>query len=206
MNEHGVPFEPLTPGDRVVAVSHTGEDDHIIIFGFGVYQCDDIVGKEAVGPVSVLARLHKQMVPKIQLDDGNIVWGTECHIMREVELQELLKAEGIRGTGVCDLTEVRAKAPNFLVVKFFAPPNREVQWLPMPVSIDTFRKMDALESLGCSFHLEGEYLRLRQQFTITFSNSEEDLDIEIVASMREPYHQAIDRIVERAHQRFMASA
>lgn len=206
MNEPDVDFKPLTPGERVVAVSHTGEDDYIHIFGFGVYQCDDVVGKEAVGPVSVLARAMGHLIPKIILDGGNIVWGSECHIMREVELQQMLGAEGIKGVRNRDLSEVRAKAPNFLVVKFFTPPDRQVQYLPMQVSNDTFRRMEALESLGRDLHLEGEYLRRTQQFTITLSNNEEDLDIEIIASMREPYTEAIDRIVERAHMRFMASA
>lgn len=207
MSEPGVVhLKPLTPGERVVAVSSSGEDDHIHIFGFGIYQGDDVVGKEAVGPVSALARATSRLTPRITLDDGNIVWGSECHIMREEELQEMLSADGIKGVAIRDLSEVRAKAPNFLVVRFFTPPDRNVQYLPMEVSIDTFRRMEALESLGRNLHLEGEYLRGPQQFTITLSNNEEDLDIEIVASMREPYTNAIDRIVERAHKRFMASA
>lgn len=206
MSELSDQFKPLTPGDRVVAVSHTGEDDFVNIFGFGVYQCDDVIGKEAVGAVSALARLHGQPVPKIQLDDGNIVWGPECHIFREWELNELLKADGVKGMSTCDLSEVRAKAPNFLIVKFFVPPDREIQWIPLSVSNDTFRKMESLESLGRDYHLEGELLRLARQVTITFSDNEEDYEIEVVASMSEPYTEALERIVDRAYKRFMATA
>lgn len=207
MSEPGVVyFKPLNPGERVAAVSHSGEDEYIHIFGFGVYQGDDIVGKEAVGPVSALARAMMHLTPRIALDDGSVVWGSECHILREEELQQMLSADGVKGVKTRDLSEVRAKAPNFLIIKFFLPPDRNVQHLPVEVSIDTFRRMEALESLGRNLHLEGEYLRGPQQFTITLSNNEEDLDIEIVASMREPYHEAIDRIIERAHKRFMASA
>lgn len=207
MSGQGVPYQPLTPGERVVAVSHTGEDDHSIhIFGSGIYQCDGIVGKEAVGPVSALARIHEQSVPKIQLDDGNVIWGTECHIMREDELQQLLKAPGIEGVVTCDLSEVRAKAPSFLIVKFFTPPNRQVQYLPMYVSDDTFRMMEALESIGRNLHLEGEFLRRVNQFTITLSDNQEDLEIEIVTSLEEPYQKALSRIIERAYKRLVANA
>ncbi len=207
MSGQGVPYQPLTPGERVVAVSHTGEDDHLIhIFGSGIYQCEDIVGKEAVGAVSVLARVQKQPAPKIQLDGGNIIWGTECHIMREDEFQQILSSPGLEGMAICDLSEVRAKAPNFLVVKMFIPPNRQVQFLPMQVSNDTFRMMETLESIGRNLHLEGEFLRRVNQFTITLSDNQEDLEIEIVTSLDEPYQEALGRIIERAYKRLVVSA
>lgn len=202
MSEQSAHF-PFNPGDRIVAVSHTDEDGYVYVFGPGLYQGEDIVGKEASGPSSALARFTGLKVPKYVLDDGSTIWGTECHVLRESELSEMLEAPGLKGMKNCSITEIRAMAPNHLVVKFFTPPDRQVHNLPVPASNETCQQMRDLEDLERGLHLEGEFLRIPNQFTITISNDEEDLDIEVVTSMDEVYQHALERLVQRVHKRLL---
>lgn len=198
--------KPLTTGERVATVQCTDDEGLIHSFGFGLYLCDDIVGEEAVGAMSAISRITQQPVPKIELENGALIWGTECHVFREMEWTQLLNSPGIVGVQLRDIEEVRAKAPKFLVVKFFIPPRRQIQWLPVSVSNETFQQMRVLESLGRSLHLEGEFLSIPKRFTITLSDTKEDLDVEIVTSMGEEYQQATKRIIEHAHSRLVVQA
>lgn len=196
--------KPITIGDRVGAVRHTDQDGRMHVFGYGVLESAAIVGREAGGSDSALARFEGTLVPRIILDDGRIVWGTECHLAREDELRVFAEETG--RVVPCDIDELRVKAPKYLVIKFFIPPDRQIKNLPVHVSDETFQRMEVLESLGRNLHLEGEYLSRPKQFTITLSDHQEDLEIEIVTSMGEPYEDAIRRIIERAHKRLVACA
>ncbi len=194
---------PLNPGDRVGAVSHIDENRVAHIFGYGVYEGMSSVGKEAVGPISVMARLEKRQVPKVVLDGGNVIWGTECWIEREQDVRQMLVNPDVSGVEMRDIEEVRVKAPKFLVVKFHIPLHPSAQYLPMSVCDETYQRMEDLERLGQNLHLEGEFIPSSKQFTLTIANIKGGKDVEIVSSMGDPYRNAIDRIVERAHMRLM---
>jgi hypothetical protein len=194
---------PLNPGDRVGTVSHIDENRVAHIFGYGVYEGMSAVGKEAVGPISAMARLDKREVPKVVLDGGNIIWGTECWIEREHVLKQLLKDPDISGTEMKDIDEVRVKAPKFLVVKFLVPLHTQAQYLPMSVCNETYQRMEDLERLGQNLRLEGKFIPETKRFILSLFNNKEEEDVEIVSSMGEPYQHAIDRIVERAHTRLI---
>lgn len=72
----------VNPGARVGAISHTTPDDKVHFYGWGVY-----VGDETGGPMGAFPN------PKIQLDDGGVVWGCECWWGAE---ERVRKAIGVR--------------------------------------------------------------------------------------------------------------
>lgn len=68
-------------GDRVGAISHA-DKDRVFLFGYGVY-----AGDEAGGPMDQLME-EPWANPKIQLDDGSVVWGCECWWGPEARIRE----------------------------------------------------------------------------------------------------------------------
>lgn len=64
-------------GDRVTAISHT-EDNTVYVFGSGIYVGD--AEKDAGFPTN-----------KIELDDGQVVYGYECWWGPEAVIQERIK-------------------------------------------------------------------------------------------------------------------
>lgn len=62
-------------GDRVIAISHS-EDDKLFIFGAGVYVGDEIPPELGIPN------------PKIELDNGQVVFGYECWWGSEKEIKK----------------------------------------------------------------------------------------------------------------------
>lgn len=65
------------PGDRVGAIL-SGKGNTVKFLGYGVYVGDEIPPN--TGPNSMTAWMEEDRVPnpKIQLDNGDVVWGCEC--------------------------------------------------------------------------------------------------------------------------------
>ena len=85
-------------GDRVGAVCGKSDDgSHVLFFGFGTYQGEEVPGPEVFGPMGV--KLHEYGIknPKILLDSGEVVWGCECWWGSEAKIQEALEAWGSKG-------------------------------------------------------------------------------------------------------------
>ena len=70
------------PGDRVGAIVGGGAGV-LMLLGYGVYLGDEEIGTEAVGEASSRMRESGTPTPKIHLDDGTILWGTECYFASE---------------------------------------------------------------------------------------------------------------------------
>lgn len=60
-----------------------GSDGHgkIYFLGYGNIVGKEVPGAGAMGYLSYLAKLHGEIVPKIILDSGEVVWGTEIRWM-----------------------------------------------------------------------------------------------------------------------------
>lgn len=75
-------------GDRVLAISHTDENK-VYIFGRGVYAGREVPDKEL--GVKVFNVLVDFPNPKINLDNGKVVFGCECWWGPEKDLEAKLK-------------------------------------------------------------------------------------------------------------------
>jgi len=75
---------------RVGVVLHVDEKEKIVqLIGFGEFIGHEVPDEKAKGLCPVLRKLGKKN-PKIQLDNGKIVWGGECWWTNETETKELL--------------------------------------------------------------------------------------------------------------------
>jgi len=63
-------------GKRVYAI-RDAEVGKVFLYGFGVYEGEEIPDKEAQGLAAALREANNTN-PKIRLDNGKIVWGCEC--------------------------------------------------------------------------------------------------------------------------------
>lgn len=79
----------MEKGCRVGAVMGGG-NGIVMVFGFGEYVGDEIPTENAKGYAKFL-RSGGLRNPKIVLDDGKIVWGSECWWGEEEEMKKLLK-------------------------------------------------------------------------------------------------------------------
>lgn len=66
------------PGTRVGAICSAGREE-VRFYGWGVY-----VGDEIGGPMGEFPN------PKIQLDDGGVVWGCECWWGSEDQVRQMI--------------------------------------------------------------------------------------------------------------------
>ena len=64
-------------GSRVIAVA-CAEDGKVKTFGEGTYAGDFIPGEEVAGWMGEALREHGVPNPRIDLDNGKVVWGCEC--------------------------------------------------------------------------------------------------------------------------------
>jgi len=71
-----------TVGDRVGALLGADEDT-VQLLGYGVYVGEEVPGASAGGTFARLCRVQKMVNPKLQLDNGDVVWGCECWWGRE---------------------------------------------------------------------------------------------------------------------------
>ncbi len=76
-------------GDRVGAVKSF---DHgtLKVFGFGEYIGEEVPPKNCIGYSKFLYE-GQQKDRKILLDDGNIIYGSECWIFDEMEVRKSLR-------------------------------------------------------------------------------------------------------------------
>jgi hypothetical protein len=92
-------------GDRVGAISHTG-DGVVYLFGYGIYLGDHVPENGDVRLWGVSLNEIGNDNPKIQLDDGNIVWGCECWWGPE---EDVRKSIGDRRVEMVDIVAARAE-------------------------------------------------------------------------------------------------
>jgi hypothetical protein len=69
-------------GERIGAIDYT-DKDAVYFFGYGIYLGDEI-------PPNGFAGMFKRPNPKLQLDDGTIVWGQECWWGSEEKIKEFI--------------------------------------------------------------------------------------------------------------------
>ncbi|RJQ55254.1 MAG: hypothetical protein C4521_02805 [Actinobacteria bacterium] len=79
-------------GDRVLAVAEI-EGNIVFVFGVGVYEGMEIP-PPGVGR-NLALDLEYELMPtaKIRLDNGEIVWGCECHFGPEQEFREVIRRQ-----------------------------------------------------------------------------------------------------------------
>lgn len=95
------------PNTRVGAVSHTDEEGKIYLFGYGVYEGDEVPPK---GIRFMGIELGEEGIenPKIKLDNDKIVWGCECWWGSEDAVRQ--RAEKYKEIVEVDIEEARAEA------------------------------------------------------------------------------------------------
>ena len=91
-------------GTRVGAIL-SADDREVRLFGYGVYQGDEIP-PEGTGGLGSLIRECGHKNPKIVLDSGEIVWGCECWWGPE---QKILDSIGARAVVMIDPKTSRAQ-------------------------------------------------------------------------------------------------
>jgi hypothetical protein len=50
----------------------------INLLGYGVYAGEEVPDASAAGTFARICRVQKMVNPKLQLDNGDVVWGCEC--------------------------------------------------------------------------------------------------------------------------------
>ena len=94
--------------ELVVILCVNKEKKEVYFLGFGKLLGYEIPGEEA-GGLAVLTRAYKIPNPKIQLDNGKIVWGCECHWGNKKEMLDFvaeLEEYGYKKVDV-DIDDVR---------------------------------------------------------------------------------------------------
>lgn len=92
-------------GDRVGAV-RSFDHGTLKVFGFGEYVGEEIPPSNSIG-YSRLMRSAQQKDRKVLLDDGHVIYGSECWLFDEVEVRKsLVKYEHIE---YVDIDELRSK-------------------------------------------------------------------------------------------------
>ena len=113
--------EPTTRGQRVGAILSVGREEKIVCFlGYGVH-VGDSVPEEAVGWLAEICREYGFTNPRVELDDGQTVYGCECWWGGEVETRrELAKYEAagytIRQVSIADVRREHRDAVRLLAV------------------------------------------------------------------------------------------
>jgi hypothetical protein len=98
-------FHSWTTGDRVGAILSSDADEGTVYFiGYGTY-VGDHVPEEAVGFLAEVARSQKRTNPKIELDNGGVVYGCECWWGGEEAVRK--KLESFKSIVEVDIDEVR---------------------------------------------------------------------------------------------------
>ena len=76
-------------GDRVGAII-SREGGTVNLLGYGEYKGEEIPSEEA-GGMGPIARKLEMENPKIELDNGDVVWGCECWWGDESEVQAMVE-------------------------------------------------------------------------------------------------------------------
>ena len=67
----------MKKGKRVAAIL-TANEKTVSLLGFGTYVGDEVPDENAVGVLAEALRECSARNPKIELDNGDVVWGCEC--------------------------------------------------------------------------------------------------------------------------------
>lgn len=92
-------------GDRVGAIYREEFNGPVELFGYGVY-AGDAVPVEAVGWTADIARESGLLIPRIELDNGQVVYGCECWWGPEAIVRERLSGREVRYVSIA---KVRAE-------------------------------------------------------------------------------------------------
>lgn len=76
-------------GDRVGAVN-CFDKNTLSLFGFGVYVCEEVPPEDGIRYSKIMSS-GNQKDHKILLDDGNIIYGSECWLFDETEVRKSMK-------------------------------------------------------------------------------------------------------------------
>lgn len=96
----------MQKGTRVGAVL-SADEKTVLFLGWGTYVGDEVPGPEVAGFMAQLCREMKRPNPKIQLDDGKVVFGCECWWGDEAKVKEMI---GGRPLKVVDIDALRTEA------------------------------------------------------------------------------------------------
>ena len=86
-------------GSRVGAILSGGEEG-IKFLGYGVYVGDEV--PEGAAGLGEELKEHAIANPKIELDDGSIVWGCECWWGPEEKIRETLEGQTVIEVSIDD--------------------------------------------------------------------------------------------------------
>ena len=75
-------------GDRVGAIQ-SADEKQVHLFGYGTYQGEESPDEHAGGLCEII-REAGGTNPKIQLDDGHVVWGGECWWGPEQKIKDII--------------------------------------------------------------------------------------------------------------------
>lgn len=90
-------------GDRVgVMLSSNEERKEVKFVGYGIYAADEVPSEDAGGFGSII-REEKMFNPKLQLDDGQIVWGCESWWGHEEAVKSKLEAYQKAGYNIINI-------------------------------------------------------------------------------------------------------
>ena len=64
-------------GDNVCAIL-SADKNNVQVIGYGKYLGDEVPDRHVVGPLPKALHLASAKNPKLQMEDGTIVWGCEC--------------------------------------------------------------------------------------------------------------------------------
>jgi hypothetical protein len=84
----------MKAGDRIGAIFGEG-GGYFRFLGFGVYEGDFVPEEEAAGWFSEQARENQEKVPRLRLDNGDVVYGTECWFDTEDVTRARLEESGL---------------------------------------------------------------------------------------------------------------
>ena len=80
----------MKEGSRVGAIL-SGDAVNIYFLGYGIYLSDVLLPEDVKGFWAKLCRAGKHKNPKIQLDNGKVVWGCQCWWGDEEKVRTMLK-------------------------------------------------------------------------------------------------------------------
>tara|TARA_Y100000034_G_scaffold131314_1_gene191791 strand:- start:2826 stop:3236 length:411 start_codon:yes stop_codon:yes gene_type:complete len=94
-------------GTRVVVSLNHPQEAIVYLLGYGIYVSDEIPDESAVGQLADHCRKMGKLNPKIVLDDGRHVYGSEVFWGDAAQLETLFASRQIVH---CDLDDERQKA------------------------------------------------------------------------------------------------
>ena len=86
-------LKAATIGMRV-GVFHSCTKDTLLLFGYGVYEADEVPPEGIFGPSGPMSTLEMPL-PKLRLDDGLIIWGCEAWWCPEAEVQAMAQGREV---------------------------------------------------------------------------------------------------------------